>query len=373
MTPLVADPGHALIAPSSLDRTVHCPGWIRQASKVPKLPESDEEKEGTAAHWVALQMGLGTVPTLGTLAPNGVAVTDEMIDGGYVYVEALEGLPGKMEERVLIEAIHAECWGTPDRWQWTPNTKTLRVIDYKFGFLYVEVFNNYQLAAYARGVLDTLELHDDDVIVELVVVQPRLSHPDGPIRLWRCSGSMLRAMINQCFNAAHEALSEKPATYSGPHCLHCPARVSCQTLQKTVANVMDFAGHADPMLQTPDEIGRELRLVMDARQRLKARQTGLEAQAEALLRAGKPVPFFAMEPAQARLKWFDNVSVEEVEALAQLMGKTALKPPALKTPTQVIKGRIIDATVISVYADRQPGAMKMVPDNTTRATKVFSK
>ena len=367
---------HAAIAPSSLDRTVACNGWIKNAAIQPAQEPTDETREGDAAHWVALQMALGIVPALGDKAPNGVSVTDEMIDGGYIYVEALEGLPGKMEERVQIPRIHpTECWGTPDRFTWTPNTKRLRVFDYKFGFVYVEVFENWQLMAYAAGIMDMLGLHDQNVILELVIVQPRLSHPDGPIRMWSVEGSAIRAQINIAATAAHAALGDNPTTNTGPHCLHCPARVSCNTLARAVFNVIEFSGHADPMLSTADEIGRELRLVQAARDRLKARQTGLEAQAEALLRAGRMVPFFMLQPAQSRLKWLDDVKPEEVEALVRALDptKTVLKPPALITPTQAVKSRALDGTVISAYSERPPGAMKMVPDSTTQARKVFSK
>jgi hypothetical protein len=367
---------HAAIAPSSLARTVRCRGWIKNASLLPPEAPTDASKEGDAAHWVALQMALGVVPDVGTVAPNGVAVTDDMIDGGYIYVEALEGLPGKMEQRVEIKRIHeTECWGTPDRFTWTPNTKTLRVFDYKFGFEYVEVYENWQLISYASGIMDTLGLNDDidQVILELVIVQPRLSHRDGPIRMWPVAATKIRAMINQAYAAAHEALGPNPSTESGPHCLHCPARVNCVTFQRTVANILDFAGQAEPALVNEADIGNELRLVMDARQRLKARQTGLEAVAEAMLRAGKRVPHFALEPGQSRLKWFDDVRPEEVEAMAKLRGKTVLRPPTLITPTQAIKSKALDQAVMSAYADRPPGAMKLVPDTVTKASKVFGK
>jgi hypothetical protein len=363
---------HAILAPSSFHITVECPGHIKNASLVPALPDSEEAKEGDAAHWVALMMGNGASVLVGTKAPNGVAITDEMIDAGHLWVEACEGHPAMAETRVQIERVHeTECWGTPDRFGWNPATKILRVMDYKFGFLPVEVWENWQLILYAAGIMELLRLSDLDVVLELVIVQPRAYHPDGPIRSWTVGATKLRTMINAANHAGHEALSDNPHTHSGPHCLHCPARVSCTTLQKTVGNVMDFRGHADPTMQTAGDVGRELRLVMDARQRLKARQTGLEAQAEAMLRAGQRVPFFAMEPGQSRLKWLEDVTPAEVEALAQMKGKSALKPPALLTPTQVIKGKILDAAVMSAYSERPPGAMKMVLDSTTKASRIF--
>ena len=368
---------HATIAPSSMDRTVACPGWIRQASLVPPLPPDEHTLEGEAAHWVALIGALNPeeLPALlGMTAPNGQTITDEMVDGAWLYVEALDGLPGTMEERVDVPRVHpTECWGTPDWYHWKPATKTLKVVDYKFGHLFVEVFENWQLVAYASGIMDKLGLHDTDVILELVIVQPRSYHRDGPVRTWTVSATKLRSMVNDMHHAAHEALTDKPRTQSGPHCVHCPARASCSTLQQTTGNILDFSGRADPLLQTPDDIGRELRLVTLARERLKARQTGLEAQAEALLRAGRAVPFFIMEPGQSRLKWLESVSVGEVEALAQtLTGRSVLKPPALITPTQALKSKALDAAVMSEYSERPPGAMRLVPDTTAKARKIFS-
>jgi hypothetical protein len=377
---------HAPIAPSSLYLTVACNGWIKQSSKVPAeylKAHEDAAKEGEAAHWVALAgalMGAEEVNALlGLKAPNGVEITSEMIDGAHLYIDALEGLPGAMEERVEIPRIHpTACWGTPDRWLYTPNTRTLRVTDYKFGFEYVEVWECWQLIAYAVGILDKLGLHDDldRIILELVIVQPRLSHPDGPVRMWTVAANVLRAMVNEANQSAHNALGPNPTTKSGPHCLHCPARGGhCQTFSKATANVIEFSGHADPIVMDPKDVGNELRLVMRARAMLKARQTGLEAQAEALLRQGKTVPHFAMQPGQSRWKWFEDVKPEEVEALAKALDatKTVLKPPELRTPTQVFKGKVLDEAVINQYADRPPGAMKLAPVSDTKAAKVFSK
>ena len=371
---------HAQIAPSSLERTVGCPGWIKQASIVPPLPESDEEREGTAAHWVALWFALSaqnkeTVAAFPLHAPNGVEITDDMIDGALEYVEALEGIPGMAETRVDIPRIHpTECWGTPDFFQWNPVSRVLSVVDYKFGHRFVEVWENWQLVAYAAGVMDMLRLNDVDVVLRLAVVQPRSYHPDGVTREWKVDATKIRAMVNTAFNAAHAALGPNPPTQSGPWCGDCPARAHCPTFQKTVGFILDWAAHADPMLHSPQDIGVELRFVEAARERLKARATGLAAQAEALIRAGKMVPHFMLESGQTRLKWHENVKPEEVDALAKLMtGKSALKPPTLMTPTQVVKSKALDATVMSAYASRPPGAMKLVPDTTTKAKKVFQR
>jgi hypothetical protein len=365
--------GHAVIAPSSLHITVPCPGWIKNASLLPPQEETEETREGDAAHWVALQMVSGvTLVPVGSIAPNGVAITEEMVDGALMWVEALEGYPARLETRINIERIHpTQCWGTPDAWQWCPETKILRIADYKFGHKYVEVWNNYQLLAYAAGVMDFLGLSDLDVILELTIVQPRCYHKDGPVRTWTAAASKIRARINDAADSAAEALGPNPQTHSGPHCLHCPARATCTTFQETVNNILDFSGYADPLLKTPGETGRELRLINVAIERLKARQTGLEAQAEAMLREGKSVPFFKLDSSPGNLAW--TAPLDEIEMLAQLGGKSVLKPPALVTPTQARDRKLLTHAIIEAYSKRPNGAMKITADNTSRLQRIFSK
>ena len=153
---------HAIIAPSSLDRIVACPGSVYLSSLMPAQPERPEATEGDAAHWVAMRIALGEVVKKGETAPNGVLVDSEMIEGGETYADALDYLPGIAEKTVTITAIHhSQCFGTPDFFQYAPNTHTLRVTDYKYGFRYVEVYENWQLMAYASGVMEFLGLSDE--------------------------------------------------------------------------------------------------------------------------------------------------------------------------------------------------------------------
>ena len=78
--------------------------------------------------------------------------------------------------------------------------------------------------------MDQLGLHDQDVIVELMIVQPRCYHIDGPVRTWRASAALMRAVLNQCASAAEEALGPKPRTKTGAHCIDCEAAADCKTL-----------------------------------------------------------------------------------------------------------------------------------------------
>ena len=372
---------HMRIAPSSLHITTPCPGSVVLSEAMPILPRTEEEEEGDAAHWVALwaayhQLELTSI--VGLTAPNGVEITDEMIDGALLYVETVGAAPGAGEVQISIPRIHpTDCGGTPDWWTWTADTKTLRVIDYKFGFRFVEVWENHQLVAYAVGLLDFLGLDETQVVLELTVVQPRSYHPDGPVRTWRVSPLKLRAFVNTMYSSAAEALGPNPSTHTGPHCLDCRARSACLTYQQATGGIIDWVGKAQPNLQTADDVCRELAIVMDARQRLKGRETGLQAMAEHFAREHKVTPGFSMQSKPGRLKWLDDATVIEVEGMIGLLSdgkKSALKPPALMTPTQTKKllGKA-GADAVDMYANRPNGAMQLVRDNMAKLSRIFQK
>lgn len=364
---------HAEYAPSSMYLTTACPGWQKQAALVPPEEPTEASREGDAGHWVAAMYAAGNVVAPGVNAPNGVEVTEEMIDGAAVWVEALEGYPARIETPVQIQRVHmTKCWGTPDARQWAPETLTLRIADYKFGHGFVDEFENWQLLAYAIGVIDELKLYEradkDEIKIEMTVVQPRY-YGAKPIRTWTIALPNIWGYLEQMQAAVREAESASPRVISGTHCTYCPARATCKTFAKTVMNAVDFAGIADPMLSKPDDVGRELKLIQTFIKRLEARETGLAALAETMLRQGQSVPFYKLEPSEGRLAW--TMPLEVVEMTAQMQGKTALKPPALVTPTQARDRKIFDTAVIAAYSDRPRGPMKLVPD-TANPKRMFS-
>src|SRR6478752_297865 len=99
---------HARFAPSSLARTVQCPGWISIYESV-RPPEDTTEAivEGEAAHWLALEHSEGRPHGVGVRAPNGWEITSEMVLGARLWTQTVGGL-GIPEMPVTIDRIHED-------------------------------------------------------------------------------------------------------------------------------------------------------------------------------------------------------------------------------------------------------------------------
>lgn len=365
---------HADFAPSSMYLTVACPGWKKQASLLPPEAETEATREGEAGHWVAAMaatLGEKFNREIGQPCQNGVETTEEMLDGAALWCEALEGYPAHIETPVQIQRIHmTKCWGTPDARQINRIAKIARVADYKFGHGFVDEFECWQLLAYLVGLIDEWEIYGDpEYRLEMTIVQPRY-YGAKPIRTWTISLPEIWPYLERMQAAVREAEGPNPRIISGTHCTYCPARATCKTYAKTVGNGIDFAGRADPMVSTPEDVGRELKVVQEFIKRLEARETGLAALAEGMIRSGKRVPYFGMEQTVGRLTW--TMPIEVVEFTAQLNGKTVMSPPKPITPTQAKQRKILSDALVTQYSDRPKGAFKLVPDS-NKVARLFTK
>lgn len=365
---------HARIGLSSLDRTVACHGWIQLAEQVEELPRTPEQIEGDAGHWVACEAANGRHHGVGYMTPHGIPVDEDMVEGAQMWVETV-GLYGITEMPMIATSLHpTECWGTPDWQRFDPIVNTLRVAEYKYGFRYVEVFENWQLFGQAQAILDTMGVSlvdDPELLVEFMVVQPRSYHKDGPVRRWTIPARELVHMSINGRHACHMSLMPNPTTRVGTHCEFCPARHVCTTLQRAASSIVEFLGQADPVNLPASALATELRILADAETILKARKTGLEQQAQIMLRDGKLVPGFALERSTGRRIWNHDAPAEEIAFMGDMMGKQLRKPLQLVTPTQAIKEHGIDEAVISQYSFRPPGSVKLTRETTNHARKVF--
>lgn len=368
---------HARVMPSKLDLTVACPGSLQLQEQIPPVPPTYEQAEGTGGHLVALKYatGCGAQWPVGRpfqIEGHNLIVDDDMVDGALMYKDEAQA-NGRFEETIAIPDVHpTECFGTPDWWRCLLETyiRRLTVIDYKYGHRYVEVWECYQLIAYAAGVARFLNL-PDDFPVKLVIVQPRSYSGSGPIREWNTTVAEVYGICRTIIAPQVQlALSDDPPTVSGRHCQDCTARHLCRTYQQTGESLVDFSGTAEIRDLDAQSIGQELRLLKEAIKRLEGRYTGLYEHASNLARSGAHIHHWQLVAGTGKLKWMAETPVETITGMADLLGIEVRKPTALMTPTQATKAGL-DESVVLQYAERSRGAMRLVQDDVTLFRKLF--
>jgi hypothetical protein len=334
-----------------------------------------EAAEGTAAHWVFAQMLDGQPVNVGTAAPNGVIVTDEMLDGADLVLQTIgstlpPGVDLHVEESVPIAKIHPECWGTPDIWAYIASSRTIRLYDYKFGHNFVDEFENEQGVAYVTGIIDKLrpEIGPADVNVEFMIIQPRCFYRGAPVRTWSFNYESISHLVAELIVAARAALAPDPTATTNPECDYCPGRHACDALQRAAYHDAEFATKSTPMELPPAAASLELRMLERAYERLGARIDGLKETVAAHIKRGERAPYHQVTQGYGRPQW--SVPVEQVIAMGELMG-VDLSKPGVVTPKQAIKNGI-DETVINAYSTTPMGALKLIPVNPDDVRRVFS-
>lgn len=364
-----AEPAHAPLPPSGAHiwgSRGGCRASVAMQAAYPEPDDSDEAREGTAAHWYVAEILNGRDPPLGAVAPNGVPINAEMIDCAQSLLidvrDTMHVCGGSaqlfVERRVYMPIVHEANWGTLDVQVTDAPRKRIHIWDYKYGHRFVDARGNLQLIDYAIGALRDYPCAEwPEWTVTLSVVQPRNFDPVGPVREWRVDGrQLLDVYVPQLFEAAKVAMAPNAPFQTGPHCRDCSARHACPALQQAGAIAMDVSLQGHPVDLTPHAVGLELRQINDAIDRLKARKTGLEEQALGLIRGGTLVPFFTAQHATGNERW--TAPAAEVFLLGDMFGVDLRKPPAAITPAQARKAGV-DAKVITAYAERPKGALRL--------------
>lgn len=370
---------HSILPPSGAKAWRQCAMWPTMNRLYPK-PDTPETLEGTAAHWAFVELFEGRQIDEGLIAPNGVMLTGEMVDGAELYVDAARsrlptGVALNIEQPVAIPCVHPECWGTPDTWFYDESGATLNVFDYKFGHRFVDEYENDQGIAYIAGIIDHQAERlgvapghlDQCVKVNFTVVQPRCFQRGAPVRTWTVRASDLRAHVNQLANAAGRAMAPNPTATTNSECRDCPGRAHCPALQQAAYSDAEFSYTGSPHELPPVAASLELRMMERALERLNARVDGLKEAVTTYGRQGLALPYHKLEQGYGRQQW--TLPPDQVLAIGSMMG-VDLSKPAVMTPKQAVKSGV-DAAVISAYTATPMGSVKLIPCNPADARRVF--
>lgn len=371
-------PAHSPIGPSGHEWP-HCAGSVLLQAMFPQQ-ESEEQREGTAAHELgelmlsSIKRGLRDWPKreecVGASATNGCVWDEEMYEAAELYATVIQADAGELriEQRVTMPQIHPQwSYGTLDALRYGEGV--LRIYDYKYGRREVPADSD-QLKQYALGAMNLLGIDgyaEQSLQVELVIVQPRCYSREGPVRRHRVLASDLRGDWNRLSAAAHAAVNGGDCT-TGDHCKDCTGRHACPAALQAGASLFEAAAKPVPHELSPHALGVQYALITRALRQLEYLQDAFGARIEATVREGQAVPGWAVNPSMGRLNWIKPQA--EVYALGALFG-VDLRQDKPVTPTQA-KKLGIDEAVISQYAGKSQTGVKIEPDTTNKALKVFT-
>jgi hypothetical protein len=372
---------HSFLPPSGAAAWSQCAQWPTMNKLYPQ-DDTAESIEGTAAHWVCSELLRGRTYPVGHIAPNSVAVTEEMLDGADLYRDSLEtrlffkAPPGytSVEEIVYIPSIHADCFGTPDAWEYFPGDAHLEIVDYKYGHGFIDEYFNKQGLLYALGAIEALlkagiMLPDPEKIsVSFTVVQPRCYYRGAPVRTHSYTVAEAAQYIRQIEAAALAATTPNPTATTNPECGHCPGRHACSALQRAAYNDAEYADERQPHNLSPQAAALELRMLERSYERLGARVDGLKELTLANIKNGASIPYYRVEAGKGRRNW--TASAEQIIAIGIVLGKDLSKPGVI-TPAQAEKLGL-DEAVSNSYSQITPGSLKLIQQNNADARRVFS-
>jgi hypothetical protein len=275
-----------------------------------------------------------------------------------------------VEELIQCPEIHAQSFGTPDCWLYNAPRARVIIWDYKFGYLPVEVFENWQAINYYAGIADALALDgisDQHLTVEFRIVQPRAYHKRGAIRVWEVSASDLRPYINRLTNSARLAMNTlQHESVSGKQCIYCRGRHVCEAGLLAGLQLYEAVSGSLPLEVTPHALGLQLKIVKRALAQLKGLETGYTEAIGALLKSGTAVPFWNNAPSAGKEDW--TAPEAEVLAMADLLNVDISKR-TLRTPKQA-RDLGLPASVIEQFSKRK-SSYKLEPVNDNETKEIF--
>lgn len=371
---------HAFLAPSAAHiwgRPDGCPAYPRMAAAYPEDRENPKAREGDAAHFYLTETLKGNTVKVGDVAPNGYPITEEMVDCAEDLLSDVRswGLPDiclAIEQHITMPTIHPTLnFGRTDIGGVNFDTRTLYVRDYKFGHMFVDVWDNEQTINYGVGLFRHFGIVETDIphwAVNMGIFQPRCYHPDGPVKTQELTGLRFLELADSLANCARKAADPDAEMHTGHHCNFCPAVYNCPAARAVGGVSIDLSMQALPHELTPETAGLIWKHLDDAEDRLKALKSGVEAQIEDYIRVKKVrVPGVDLVQSQGREEW--TKPVEEVFLLGDAFGKELRQKKAI-TPKQA-RDLGIDETVISAYSTRRSGKLKVAAMADNTAVKAF--
>lgn len=333
---------HAKFAASNSERWMSCPGSLDLSEQAPKQIESAAASEGTKAHEL-MELALNaSVKNLAKFFKND-DYPKKMIEDvqgfvNYVYANLKPGFELLVEEKIQLDFLHpTEAFGTVDVAILEP-FGLLHIIDFKYGFGYVDHNQNTQMLYYALGLAH--KNHYDFEQVKTTIYQPRAAaegssadrstyYAVDEIKHWK---AIFKTAVERAENA-----DLTTDLNPGDHCKYCPAKIICPAISTQSLKDAKLA-FDDPVLPAPKELDKkDLSTILSKAHYLELWIDEVKSFAINELKEGRKVPGWKLEPTRAQKTWV-NPQYLELD-WPKIFDKKGVSPfeSSLKSPTQVEK------------------------------------
>lgn len=350
---------------TSIPRLMQCGASKMMPVFVPAvgMDQSDDIREGIAAHWLAAEALNGRVTDLNEWidrkAPNGVYLSSEIVEAVEWYVS---GVRGRGAVRVHVEtsmtawnhdrSITIGCRPDHVTDDLAPHGRRICVDDFKYGWRIVEVEQNWTLVANACAYIAD-KVIDHDTMFEFRIWQPRPWHPGGKCRVWIVSAASLMALREQMF---WTLATTSDTLVTGPYCYRCPARSNCPAIRKASMSLLDVVEQAIPDNMSLDDMSLMMDALTVADHTLKQYKDAIAERISDALSRGQVVRNYVLRPYEGNLDWIDGIDEVALRLLVK-PDKQVSKPAPLLTPTQLKKA--IPPNVLASITYRKPGGIKL--------------
>lgn len=406
--------GHSLVGASSCERWWNCPGSNALIATLPTPPNTKYAAEGTVAHAlcedvlrnkVYFDARWNATAKIGEIYEEDdyqFEVTEEMAEAANLYVNTILAdakriecnlrksvqLSGNnkeawkhwdvltqerinqrwvnIEQSFTLDDVDSEARGTNDASIYVPG-ETLIVYDFKYGKgVPVEAIENKQMLYYAIGAAGDKLMEFKSI--ELVIVQPRAEHPQGPVRRWVTTPQYVNAFKQELAKRI-KATRTSDKTETGKWCRFCNAKMICPATRTKVNEIakIDFQEPAKPnTLRTPDQLTPlELKTLLDNADLIENYIKDVREYAFNLLNRGGTVEGYKLvKGGKAHRKW------ENEELAASMLelefGEDEIYKTSLKSPAQIEKLGSSAKEVVELYAVRPDSKLVLAKDEDVR-------
>lgn len=328
-----------------------------------ELERSEAALEGEAAAWLANLVLRGTASSTaeaeGETAPNGWPIDWEMIRHVQTYCDLVRR-HGAVQVEQDVELWGGRVRGRPDA-HTVDTGDILRIYELKYGYRIVEPQNNSQLLL---GAIALIQPHHR--LASLEVFQPRPAHANGPHRKWVLGADEIGWWSDQLHARMMAVFVDRPIATTGEQCEFCPRRAACHALGMAVYNDVErIRSEHRARALTAEELARELRFLETAESLLKARASGIRAEAKARVKA-EFLPGWMLMPKHGNRRFKENITPGLIAML------TCCEPTkaVLKSPAE-LEREGVHPDVIASIAERPFIGMELAEWNDKKIEKLF--